>query len=131
MKLPNQPKIILPALIVIILVGFYIALSRGCGRHVKTIPPMKGKPVTWLCEKGHSFQAPAGVEVRTCPKAHCGARAYQATLFECPNGHTTWIWFKPEAHQFRYVGVGHDWQSLDEPMKCPECGAPLQPAGPG
>ena len=130
MRLADQPKVILPVLLVAIVVGFYIALSRGCGRHEKPVPPMTSKPVTWLCENGHVFEAPAEEDVRSCSEPGCGARAYQATLFECPNGHRTWIWFKPNARQFRYVGPGYDWQPLDKPPTCPECGAPVQPAPP-
>jgi len=131
MKLADRPAVILPVLIVLIGGGFYIGFSRGCSPHREPVPPMKGKPVTWLCEDGHVFEAPAGEDVRTCPEPGCGAQAYQATLFECPNGHRTWIWFKQKAREFRYADGSHDWQPLDEPPTCPRCGVPVQPAGPG
>ena len=134
MKLADRPLIVLPVLIVIIVVGVYLAVTRGCTRQQETMPLMKGKPVTWLCEDDHIFTAPTGQDVRTCEEPDCDAPAYQARLLECLRNHKVWVWFKPSTRECRYSGGAYDWESFEEfpdwIPPCPHCGTELAPAPP-
>ncbi len=130
MKLADHPLVVLPILIIVIAGGIYIAVTRGCTPKHTTMPPMKDKPVTWLCEDGHIFEAPANGDVRTCVEPGCDAQAYQAAHFECVRGHKVWIWFKPGAKQFKFADGRHDWEPFESIPPCPYCGTSLAPAPP-